>query len=235
MKQDLAVPAVLGDGPRLAPVDEHVAILQKLHAALRGRREAVGRLVRPHGPRRRCAVVQLVDAGARRGMRLVDGRRVRAIVEERNALRRAVRRAAAEPRVVLKGKDVLAGQRKVGAALVPAELPDDIAGCAVDFEDGGDVSRRDEIVALVVLVDAVDVEIVPRVSLVPTGAGKPRAKIERERAFCELLISFGILPQVGPRISLLGSTWSRLCHSNKTSPVSISSSTLESVLDLSCL
>jgi hypothetical protein len=46
---------------------------------------------------------------------------------------------------------------------------------------GAGVARRDEVVAVAVLVDAVDVEVVPRVGRVVAGAGL--ARVEGEDGF----------------------------------------------------
>lgn len=46
-------------------------------------------------------------------------------------------------------------------ASVAVEAPDDGAICAVDLVNGTGVTGGDEVVALGVLVDAVDVEVVP--------------------------------------------------------------------------
>ena len=48
-----------------------------------------------------------------------------------------------------------------GRALQSTELPDNVACCTVDFEDGSVVASGDEVVSLVVFVYAVDVEVVP--------------------------------------------------------------------------
>ncbi len=50
-----------------------------------------------------------------------------------------------------------------------AQLPEDVTGPAVDLEDGGVVACGYEVVALIVLVDAVDVEVVPGIGRVASS------------------------------------------------------------------
>ena len=58
---------------------------------------------------------------------------------------------------------------KVGFLAV--EAPNDVAGGAVDLADGAGVASGDEVVAQSVFVNGVDVEVVPGVRGVETGAG----------------------------------------------------------------
>jgi hypothetical protein len=52
--------------------------------------------------------------------------------------------------------------------LLAVEPVDDLAGGTVDLVDGAGVASRDEVVARFVLVDAVDVEVVPGIAAVVT-------------------------------------------------------------------
>jgi hypothetical protein len=68
------------------------------------------------------------------------------------------------PRVVLEGKlDVLAEGE---VAVLASEAPDQVSGGAVDLVDGIGVTGGDQIRAFVVLVDRVDMEVVPGVGAV---------------------------------------------------------------------
>lgn len=58
---------------------------------------------------------------------------------------------------------------KVGFLAV--EAPNDVAGGAVDLADGAGVASGDEVVAQSVFVNGADVEVVPGVRGVETGAG----------------------------------------------------------------
>lgn len=61
--------------------------------------------------------------------------------------------------MVLEAELHVVAELEVG--LCAAEAPDDFAGGAVDFVYGAGVARGDEVVALAVFVDGVDVEVVP--------------------------------------------------------------------------
>ena len=78
------------------------------------------------------------------------------------------------------------GHVKVGAVAV--EPPDDGAVGAVDLVDGAGVAGGDEVVAVGILVDAVDVEVVPRVGGVVSGACL--AGVDGEDGLCSLLGGF---------------------------------------------
>ena len=62
---------------------------------------------------------------------------------------------------------VLEAKRGVGTEFkirtLPAQSPDDLARCTVDFVHGAGIARRDEVVAIAVFVNGVDVEVVPGV------------------------------------------------------------------------
>lgn len=56
-------------------------------------------------------------------------------------------------------------------AVLAVQLPDDFPARPVDLVDAARVARGDEIVAVGVLVDAVDVEVVPCVGAIVPGSG----------------------------------------------------------------
>ena len=59
-----------------------------------------------------------------------------------------------------------------------AQRPDHLACCSVDLIEGGVVASRDEIVSVGVLVNAVDVEIIPRIA--GAGSGSDEARVQRQ-------------------------------------------------------
>lgn len=101
------------------------------------------------------------------------------VVVNGNDLLLAVLGAAQVARVVLEGELDALSELEVGG--LAAELPEDFAGAAVDLVGGVGVAGGDEVVALVVLVDAVDVEVVPGVGGVVAAAGL--TGVEREEGF----------------------------------------------------
>lgn len=210
-----------------APINDSIAIRQHLRRALAlgqqpraGRRiEALDQLGRPI---RRVEAQDLAAGGRRRvhlGAAVVLGA-VRRVVVERDELdRRVARRVGQEARVVLEAEGRVGTEGE--GRLLAVQPPQDLAGAAGDFVHRARVPRGDDVVAVGVFVDAVDVEVVPGVGRVVAGAGL--AGVEREDGFCEQCYfcrATGACNEGLPS----GVTWSRLAHSNSSSPVSISSS-----------
>lgn len=63
---------------------------------------------------------------------------------------------------------------KIEVGLDTTQAPDNLAGGAVDLVDCAGIASRDEIVTLGIFVDGVDVEVIPRIRRVVTGAGLAR-------------------------------------------------------------
>lgn len=82
--------------------------------------------------------------------------------------------------MVLKAEFGVVGHFKVGAIAV--KTPDYGTVCAIDLVHGTGVACRDEIVAVSVLVDTVDVEVIPRIGRVVSGACLTR--VDWEDRFC---------------------------------------------------
>jgi hypothetical protein len=93
---------------------------------------------------------------------------VRRVVVDGDNLLLPVLRAAQVTRVVLESELDALTELEVGR--LAAELPDDLASATIDLVSGVCITSRDEVVAFVVLVDAVDVEVVPGVGGVVTAA-----------------------------------------------------------------
>jgi hypothetical protein len=74
-----------------------------------------------------------------------------------------------EAGVVLEAELDVVAELKVG--LCATETPDDLAGCTVDLVYGAGVAGGNKVVTLGVLVNRVDVEVVPGVRRVVAGAG----------------------------------------------------------------
>lgn len=105
-------------------------------------------------------------------------------------------------------------------AVFAVQLPDDTSIGAVNLVDAACVARRYEVVAVRVLIDAVDVEVVPGIRAVEARPGLSRVDW-KYRLYSTLehpIQSFCItdLPS--------GEMQSRLAHSNSNLPVAISSS-----------
>lgn len=70
---------------------------------------------------------------------------------------------------------MLEAKRDIGTEFkvrtLPAQSPDDLAGRPVDFVHRTGIARGDEVVAIAVFVDGVDVEVVPGVGGVVARAG----------------------------------------------------------------
>lgn len=70
---------------------------------------------------------------------------------------------------------VLEAERDVGTEFkvrtLPAQSPDDLARGPVDLVHGAGVARGDEVVAVAIFVDGVDVEVVPGIGGVVARAG----------------------------------------------------------------
>lgn len=86
---------------------------------------------------------------------------VRRVIVERDNLFGTVIGFRDVPRVMLEAELHVVAELEVG--FCAAEAPDDFAGGAVDFVHGAGVARGDEVVALAVFVNGVDVEVVPGV------------------------------------------------------------------------
>lgn len=167
-----AVACKLRHGALRAPAHEHVAAGKDLRATLRLRKQVIRWKVRADelcGPG---VGVQAQDlaAASRRGVHLgaaiVLGA-MRAVVIQADDLDAIF---LAEPaRVVLEAELGAVGHFEVAAVAV--EAPDDATVGAVDLVHGAGVAGRDEVVALGIFVDAVDVEVVPRIRRVVARAG----------------------------------------------------------------
>jgi hypothetical protein len=84
--------------------------------------------------------------------------------------------------MVLEGKLDLVSHLEGGR--FPRKLPDDISGFAVDFVHGIGVTSRDQIVAFIVLVNRVDVEVVPRIRAVVTSTCL--SWVQWKKALCDV-------------------------------------------------
>jgi len=178
----LAVALELGDGARLAPVDEGVPARQDLHVALAGREEVVWGvelLHQLHGPGPRVQFQELAAAVAVHRRVVVDlvAGEDRGVVEETDPLDGAVGGLEAEASVMLVSESEFCGHVEGGVRA--AETPDDGAVGAVDLDDGGGVAAGDEVVSRRILVDGVDVEVIPGASGVGGDCGEGSGEGER--------------------------------------------------------
>ena len=169
-----AVGRELGDGALGAPVDQDIAVGQDLCGALGFGEQVVGRVESLDDFGLPGVGVDLDDLAAGDVVKVhlvavtILGAVGRVVVQADDLLT-AVLRLCEEAGVMLKGKLNLWPQGEVGR--LATELPDDIARSAVNLVHGVGVSGRDQVVPVGVLVDRVDVEVVPGVRAVVAGAG----------------------------------------------------------------
>lgn len=60
---------------------------------------------------------------------------------------------------------------KIEVRLDATQAPDNLAGGTVDFVDCAGIASRNEIIALGIFVHGIDVEVIPCIRRVVTGAG----------------------------------------------------------------
>lgn len=161
----------LCDGALGAPADHDIAAAEDLSATLRLGAEVIGREVSPNqisGPGSRVEAQDL--AAARRssvhlGTIAVLGAMGAVVIQADHF---DISLLLQPPGVVLEAKLGAIGHLEVGSVAI--EAPDDGAISAIDLVDCTGVASGDKVVALSVLVNRVDVEVVPSVGRIVAGA-----------------------------------------------------------------
>ncbi|KAH3662565.1 hypothetical protein OGAPHI_005817 [Ogataea philodendri] len=185
MEHNLAVCSVLGNGALRTPVHQHIARLQDLRRTLRFGKQAVWGLVvlEQLGLPRLGVHLNNFSAG-----NLVDLHQmavfvlcsVGRVVKERDDLFLAVLGSPQVPCVVLEAESKATNVFKARAGLArnASQLPDNLACLSVDLVHRGGVSGREQVVSVLVLVDRVDMEVIPRIARVITRTGITRVNWE---------------------------------------------------------
>jgi hypothetical protein len=170
-----AVREKLGHGALGSPVDEDIAIGQKLGRPLRFREKTVRReecLDELSLPRRGVDLDDLATA-CRSCVNLVAASifgAMSAVVVKADDFYIVV--PGDETSVMLEAK--LAVVRHLEGRSLTIETPNDLARLAIDLVHGASITCRNQIVSVCVFVDAVDMEVVSRVRAVVTGPCLPR-------------------------------------------------------------
>jgi hypothetical protein len=123
-----------------------------------------------------------------------------------------------EPSMMLETELDVGAKVKVGPETT--QTPDDLTSGTIDFVYCTSITSRDQVVALGILVNRVDMEVVPCVRRIVSGTCL--ARIQRKDSLCLSLAPNH--PYRKEEGIPLGETCSRLDHSKSSSPVSISSS-----------